>query len=97
MCKEQLKSLGLLNPEQRPHGGCNSSQGQSGCADLSVDSDMAQGNGMELCQGMIGSGCQEKVLHQRVVGMEQAPQGSEHDPKLAEFKEHLDNTLRHRV
>ena len=29
--------------------------------------------------------------------MEQAPQGSEHDPRLLEFKEHLDNTLRHRI
>ena len=34
-------------------------------------------------------------MHQRVVGMEQAAQGSGHGPKLAEFKECLDTTLRH--
>lgn len=37
------------------------------------------------------------VLHQRVVGMEQAQQGSGHGPRLTELKEHLDITLRHRV
>lgn len=29
--------------------------------------------------------------------MERAPQGSGHSPKLTEFKECLDNILRHRV
>lgn len=33
----------------------------------------------------------------RVVGMGQAPQSSEHGPKLLELKELLGNTLRHRV
>jgi len=30
---------------------------------------------------------------QRIVGMEQAPQGSGHGLKLPEFKKHLDNSL----
>lgn len=34
---------------------------------------------------------------QRVEGMEQAPQGSHHDPRLLELKEHLDSSLRHLV
>ena len=36
-------------------------------------------------------------MHHRVVGMEQAAQGSGHSPTLLEFKEHLDKALRHRV
>jgi len=40
---------------------------------------------------------QEKVLHQRAVGMEQAPQGSDHSCKLLEFKKSLDNALRYRL
>ena len=31
------------------------------------------------------------------LGMEQTHQGSDHSPTLLEFKEHLDNTLRHWV
>jgi len=42
-------------------------------------------------------GHMEKVLHQRVVGMEQAAQGSGRGPKQPEYKKHLDNVLRHRV
>jgi len=45
------------------------------------DSDRARGNSMELCQGR-----GRLILHQRVVGMEQVPQGSGHSPKLREFK-----------
>lgn len=41
-------------------------------------------------------GHMEKVLHQRVVGMEEALQGSGPGPKLLEFQKHLDNVLRHR-
>jgi len=41
--------------------------------------------------------CHGKDLHQRVVGMKQAAQGSGHGPKLLEFKEHWDNAFRHRV
>lgn len=40
---------------------------------------------------------QEKVLPQRMVGMEQAPQGSGNGPELPEFKECLDTALRHGV
>ena len=51
---------------------------------------------MEVHQGGT-DGCQGKVLHQKVVGMEQAPQGSGCSPKMLELKEHLDNTLRQKV
>jgi len=37
------------------------------------------------------------VLHQKVVGMEQAAQGSGDSLKLAQFNKHLDNALRERV
>ena len=40
---------------------------------------------------------QGKILHQSVVGMEQAAQGSGHSPELSEFYECLDSALRHRV
>lgn len=43
------------------------------------------------------AGCQEKILHQKVVGMAQAPQGSDNNPKLLEFWVYLDSVLRHRV
>ena len=48
------------------------------------------------CQGSSGGG-QEKFLLRRAVGIEQAPQLSDHGPKLLEFEECLDNALRHRV
>lgn len=51
----------------------------------------------ETVTGEVQVEYQEKILHQRVVGMEQAPRGSGHGPKLLEFKKHLDNALRHMV
>jgi len=41
--------------------------------------------------------CPENILHQRVVGMEQAPWGSGHSSEQPEFEDHLDSALRHRV
>ena len=43
------------------------------------------------------AGGEGKGLHQRVVGMERAAQGSGHSPELLELKECLDSALRHRV
>ena len=40
---------------------------------------------------------QEEVSHQRVVGMEQAAQGSGHSPELLELKQCLNSVLGHRV
>jgi len=40
--------------------------------------------------------CQKNVLLHGD-GMEQAPEGSGHSAEQPEFKEHLDNALRHRV
>lgn len=40
---------------------------------------------------------QKKVLYQRLVGMEHTAQGNGHGPKLTEFKERWDTTLRHSV
>ena len=42
-------------------------------------------------------GGEGKGLHQRVVGMEQAAQGSGHRPELLELNKHLDGTFRHTV
>ena len=39
------------------------------------------------------AGGEGKGLHQRVVGMERAAQGSGHSPELLELKEHWDNAL----
>lgn len=41
---------------------------------------------MELRRGG-AAGDEGKILHQRAVSIEQIPQGSEHGPKLMEFKE----------
>lgn len=41
----------------------------------------------------MSGGGQGKALHQRVVGMEQADQGSGHSIKQPEFREHLDEIL----
>jgi len=38
-----------------------------------------------------------KSLHQRVVGMEQAAQGSGRGAEIPEFMEHLDTALRYGV
>ena len=43
------------------------------------------------------AGGEGQGVPQRAVGMEQPAQGSGHSPELLEFKECLDNTLRHRV
>ena len=56
----------------------------------------AGGNALSCVTGGAGRGW-GKVLHQRAVSVEQAAQGSGHSPKLLEFKEHLDNTLRCRA
>lgn len=44
-------------------------------------------------RGAVSGGGQGKALHQRVVGMEQADQGSGHSIKQPEFREHLDEIL----
>lgn len=41
----------------------------------------------------MSGGGQGKALHQRVVGMEQADQGSGHSIKQPELREHLDEIL----
>jgi len=50
---------------------------------------------MELHQGRVSLGYQEKVLPQRVVGMKQLPTG--HSPELPELRECWDTTLSHWV
>ena len=46
---------------------------------------------MELHQGRVSLGYQEKVLPQRVVGMKQLPTG--HSPELPELREHWNPAL----
>ena len=48
-------------------------------------------------QGRVRVGVRKRFFSAGALGMEQAPQGSGHSPKLLEFKEYLDNALRHRV
>lgn len=62
-----------------PHRECKAALSSGLC-----NSDGARGNGIELCQAAGGQG---KVLHERVVSMEQTLQCSRHGPKLLEFKE----------
>ena len=49
------------------------------------------------CVGGGGLGIRKRFVTNRVVGTEQADQGSGHGPELPEFKVHLDGILRHRV
>lgn len=49
---------------------------------------------MELCQGVVRLGVQKRFLARGQSGMEQAAQGTGHGPKLMEFKERLENSLR---
>ena len=44
-----------------------------------------------------GSGCEEKAVPQRVVGMEQAAQGSGHGPELTKLRKCWYTALRHWV
>jgi len=55
--------------------------------DLSVDSQRIQRNSMQLCQGRARLG----------LGKGSSPESGVHSPKLLEFKDHLDNALRHRI
>ena len=52
---------------------------------------------MGLHQGRVRMGIKDRFLTKRVVSMQRAPQGSDHGPRLAEFKKYLDNALRHRI
>lgn len=47
---------------------------------------------MKLRQGRIGLG-----FRKQLVGIEEAAQGSDHDPDQPEFKECLDYALRNRI
>jgi len=42
-------------------------------------------------------GCEENVLPQRAVGMEQAARGNQHSLKLLVLREHLGTAVRNRV
>jgi len=55
-----------------------------------------EGTAWSCVKGGLGGGLGQG-LHQRLVGMERAAQGSRHSPELMEFKEHLNNTLRHNI
>ena len=65
-------------------------------AGLSVTTTGPEGTAWSCLRGGAPGG-QGKGLHQRVVDMEQAAQGTGHDTQLQEFKEHLVSALRHRV
>jgi len=78
--------------EGRPHSGCSSSWGwQKGsaefCSLVIVTGPQGMARGWE---GWVRKGL-EKVIHQRMVGMDQAAQGSDHSLMLLEFKKYLDS------
>ena len=100
MYEEQLRSLGLFSPssaeqaEGRPHGS------------LQLPHKGSRGAGAELCSlgtawswdrggsgWVLGKGSSSRSGQ----ALGQAPQGSRHGTELLEFKNHLDNTPRHRV
>ena len=57
------------------------------------DSNRAQGNGMELCQGRGSWGLGTGSATEGVQALEQPPQGSGHSPKMLEYGECLANSL----
>jgi len=97
--EEHLWSLDLLSPEQGSWGEPSwqlqllTGSGGAALSSAMCNSDRARGScvrgGAAVGLGM--------VLHQKVVGMEQAAQGSGDSLKLAQFNKHLDNALRERV
>ena len=60
------------------------------------DSDGPEGTAWSCVRGGAAGGWGQG-LHQRAVGMEQPAQGSGHGSKMLEFKEYVNNNLRHRV
>jgi len=102
VCSEQSKGA-----EGRPHGGCSLLTGSRGALLSSAlcDSDRARGNGMEQSgEGQVGwkwffsrGQWAEDLGSVHTQRLAEDPQGSAHSPKLPEFKEHLDNALRHKV
>ena len=59
------------------------------------DSDRARGNGMELCrEGQLG--VREGSAPESGHALRQTPQDSGHSPRFKEFKEQLNNALRHK-
>ena len=84
------KFLFFVPKEQPPHEG----SGGAALSSAFCDSNRAQGNGMELCQGRGSWG----------LGTSSAPEDGGHGtgcsgalPQVPEFKECSDSTLRHRV
>lgn len=55
-----------------------------------------EGRAWSCVRGGLGE-CEEKALHQRVVGMEQPAQGSARGPELLKLEDGLDSALRHWV
>jgi len=91
VCVEWLRACSLAGPEQ----GGEASQGAEGqhLALLSVRATGPEGTAWRCVRGGAAGG-EGKGLHQRVVGMERAAQGSGHGPEVSELMEHFDNILR---
>lgn len=64
---------------------------------FSGDCSRAWGNGMELLQGRVRLGVRKRFSSESCWALAHVPQGTDHSPRLMEFKEHLDNSLRHMV
>lgn len=52
---------------------------------------------MELLQGRVRLGVRKRFSSESCWALAQVPQGTGHSPRLMEFKEHLDNSLRRMV
>jgi len=52
---------------------------------------------MDLCEGRVKLHVRKSLFTRKFWALKQAPQGTGHGPKLMDFNEHLDNTLRNVV
>lgn len=100
MYEEWLRALGLHSLEEAEGRPLDDLQlltaEQRGSTDLCSLVIVTEAEGTAWsCTGEGQAGGQGKVLQQRAVGMEQAPQGSGHCAELLELTKCLDSTLRH--
>ena len=97
VCEEQLRSLGVLSrgAEGSPHGGCSSSQGAEGSAELCS---VCQRQGLREWHGAVSGEGQLRVRDRVCTrgwwiwnGLPRA----EGTAQVPEFKQYLDTALRH--
>ncbi|KAJ7421150.1 hypothetical protein WISP_44088 [Willisornis vidua] len=104
--EEWLSSLGLFSLEKKKLSGdliaiYNFLMGGGGGTDTDLlileTSDSILENGMKLSQGKLRLDIRKRVLHPVCLGTGTCSPGKCQVPSLTEFKNHLDNVLRHMV